>query len=428
MRIIPSIHPRRRQVADDLGRQDEPEYFPFGNDNAESVFDSGMFETAKSGSSLSFLFGGIGDGRNLLATLFSMMVFCRSSGRHFKSLHCTLIDLKPAALARLLILLSLFSSETSGRGLMQNRAALSSAIQDTLCSAAYIYMGYILPPSVHQRLQDTISSLVQRMEVSSDGAIPGLEWVYISSSTRPRILRYLQHWSRPLDVLFSTDNIRKGTKAGISRIKKYRMMPDFNRFYKPPPPGCEKDEDIFKQFAFIPPPADFNHRQEPDLARLLAPLQSDDAVSTAARDQLHEYINCKWMANPTILDLEWEAKKYRNTIGGYSEVPGEECAKLPDMDSGCVDMLAHVMGDFNPSRGLSGVNGVIDFMSFYFLWVVQALDYLRKKANLRVEMVAGEMTDAMERLRYNCMEDMRDGDGSSEFPRHFDRIHMSNIL
>lgn len=59
--------------------------------------------------------------------------------------------------------------------------------------------------------------------------------------------------------------------------------------------------------------------------------------------------------------------------------------------------------------------------------VARAFHCLRQEAGLRVEMVAGEMADVMERMRYDCMEDMRDEEASSEFPRHFDRIHLSNI-
>lgn len=167
-----------------------------------------MIQTAKSGSSLSFLFCGIGDGRNLLATLFSLMANCcggGGGGRQFERVHCTLVDLKPAVLARLLVLFSLFASlPSSGQDLIVSPAECSDEVQDTLCAAVHLYMSDIVPPWVHQRLQDTISDLITKLEACSDGAIPGLEWVYRPLSTRAQVLRHLQHWAQPLDVLFCT--------------------------------------------------------------------------------------------------------------------------------------------------------------------------------------------------------------------------------
>lgn len=49
---------------------------------------------------------------------------------------------------------------------------------------------------------------------------------------------------------------------------------------------------------------------------------------------------------------------------------------------------------------------------------------------MKVEVLVGEMTDVMERMRWNCLEERSKPAGGidpSNFPRTYDRIHMSNI-
>lgn len=50
---------------------------------------------------------------------------------------------------------------------------------------------------------------------------------------------------------------------------------------------------------------------------------------------------------------------------------------------------------------------------------------------MTVEIVLGEITDFMDRLRYNCLEfrpeATEDGFDTSKFPRAYERIHLNNV-
>lgn len=411
--ILPPSH------ADRHHRQDEPEYYPIGHDVAESLLDPKLAETSNHNSSLSFLCCGIGDARHLWATLNGISLHMRKGGDALKELHFTLVDLKPASLARILIMLRLLSqqipSEQSG----------TSTAADARFAIAYLYVGHVVPPFVHTALSRTISNLIRVLEKNSPKD-PLLELVAMPGATRVQVLEHLRLWSRPLDNLYSPENVRCVIKANIHEVRTWRVMSGMTA-KEPTPPTCEEDDATFDRFTIIPPPKAFVRRHEPKIGRLLdltrttsraAPQQ--DPSSTA----LDEYINQNWKANMTLWDLMWEGKKERNN---YVERPSNMAwTKLTDMEGEPASLLKHALGDMD-LVAIPGANGIIEMMSMYFFVVGNSLERIRKRSKLRVEMVACEMTDFMERLRYDCLADRAGKGASASFPKRFDRIHMSNI-
>jgi len=70
---------------------------------------------------------------------------------------------------------------------------------------------------------------------------------------------------------------------------------------------------------------------------------------------------------------------------------------------------------------LENVRGFLKLVSF-------SLDQLNGR--LMIETLAGEMTDIIEWLRWDCLDvrsELVVGVDPSKFPRVYDRIHMSNI-
>lgn len=112
---------------------------------------------------------------------------------------------------------------------------------------------------------------------------------------------------------------------------------------EPPPPGCTKDAVVFDSFTFIPPPSGFTRRHEPELALLLGSLEL--APSNGRATALDRYIDSKWMANVTVLDLEYEANRYRHTTAQYSEEPGMEWMKLEAAQFDPLKTLQKVLSD-----------------------------------------------------------------------------------
>lgn len=103
-----------------------------------------------------------------------------------------------------------------------------------------------------------------------------------------------------------------------------------------------------------------------------------------------------------------------------------EWARLTALDGEPVSLLPRNMGDTDPEPMLRQ-RGIVEIMGSYFYVVGHALMHLRRASQLRLELIVGEMTDIMERLRYGCLDDRACTGSSVSFPRTLDRTHMSNI-
>lgn len=418
-------------VTDIAYRQDEPEYYPLGHDQSEPIFDMGSKNTMKS-DSVSALFCGIGDGRHLLSTfLYSGLGLGKgpTDEPHDtpSNMHCTLVDLKPAALSRLLILLELLS-EIAGEGISLPGSE-SRATQDTLWVASYLYLGHVLPPFVRARLKSTIVALIQTLE--RDGTRGLRSPVTIPPSTVAQILHHLRIWSQPLDSLYSTENLREIVGEGIQKRKWRRMMTGATARSgdlegAPPPPSCARDVEIFDEVTIIPPPAEFLTRHEPGLRRLLKSFNPNSSKGTGITE-LEDYVDSTWAVNMTLLDMDWETKKDRYNLELPADEPGSHMAKITSMEGDALSMLRNTMYPTDLNDSIPGVRGIIGLMSFYLKLVASAMNLLRSTSNLRLEMIAGEMTDVMERMRFGCMTGLRSKKVAAKFPTTFDRIQLSNI-
>lgn len=343
---------------------------------------------------------------------------------NYKNVHGTLVDLKPAALARLLILLKLMSEVQCKQ--MRGPEAWDPLDRDTLWAASYLFLGHVIPPWVHARLLSTIAVLITDLENGSTGA---MKWVTISPSTVPHVLRHLRYWAEPLDKLYSTQNIRDIVAIAVGHTRERRRMnglAESDYFDGPPPPCCQRDIEIFNRATIVPPPAEFVTRHEPGLHQVLSSCKAPRYEKII---DLKQYIDAKWKTNMTLLDMDWEAKEFRNRDVPFpdEESPWHTISRLTPTDRVPLDMMSSTMFNIDKNSPMPGIDGIIGMMSFYLQMVVQALNHLRRTSDVRLEMVAGEMTDVMERMQLGCMGALRDTRGSSDFPTTFDRIHLSNI-
>lgn len=377
----------------------------------------GLEKTSRSNSPLSFLFCGIGDARHLYT---SCLQFINVDDRKtFSAIHFTLVDLKPAALARTLIILKLLSEAATLK--LDPR---DSSTQDASWTIAYLHVTHILPPFVYEKLQQTISCLIRELE---RGQPKGLRWVFVPDATRLEVLVHLRHWAHPLPDLYRPENMRKLVQYNVQSIEKDRMMSGRGDHDGAPLPDCELDDEIFRKFTVIPPPKDFISRHEPKVGQL---LEDHKAKKTSSTRALGRYINQTWKTNPTILDMQWEAKKDRHDA--YE--PPEEWRKINATEGNPLSTVRHIFGNMAPERLPDGKKGVIELVAMYFKVVGASMRFLIDDSHLRIEMIAGEMTEIMERIRYGCLDhrvpvkrpslSVLD---PSKFPQKFDRIHLSNV-
>ncbi|KAL8964200.1 MAG: hypothetical protein Q9183_004624, partial [Haloplaca sp. 2 TL-2023] len=129
---------------------DNPEYYAAGHDTVCSQVDDGMMRRAAN-DPISFFFGGIGDARNLYATLIDISRFeGMDKGPSKRKYHMTVNDLKASMLARNLVMFYLLDDLSN--------MTLSGSQQEIehLTVIFYVYIGAIVPPFVAQKLRETI--------------------------------------------------------------------------------------------------------------------------------------------------------------------------------------------------------------------------------------------------------------------------------
>jgi Domain of unknown function (DUF4470) len=386
-------------------RQDEAEYYAVGQDNAKSLFDEALEKSTSIEDQLSFLYCGSGDARNFFATLADIPFTAK--GSHGKSLHFTILDLKPAALARTVIILDMLQRY----GFM--KLLKTPGCDDALVVIAYLYSCTVIPPFVNDKLQEHITHLLPVLETDDE---PVSNWLFIPSKARRQIAYVLKQWQQPMEGVYRPSNIRSVVRMkldlGEAQRRSIGFTPD-RRHVK----GFESDQKVFDELTVLLPLKDFADRREPELSPLMATYQSRQKN---AAQLLSDYINETWKTNATLIDMDYEKTRQPDWSGPPELAPDE--SKAPPLD---VDPL-EVMGSLPhmPESLPGAISRIGDFFSVVALGTVKAVE------TMKVEVVIGEMADVMERIRYDCLESRATPTGGidpANFPRIYDRIHMSNI-
>jgi hypothetical protein len=149
------------------------------------------------------LFGGIGDARNLLATIFFtdlLELSPRVALGNRRSYHFTLVDLKPAVFARdLLIFRLLFELAIVSR---QGPTA-AEEIEVTL---SYLFAAQMMPQWVSDQLQACISVVLEDLRDSTRNV---LGVFYIPEPVRERIIRVLLQWKQTPESWYTARSLRR---------------------------------------------------------------------------------------------------------------------------------------------------------------------------------------------------------------------------
>ncbi|KAI4220875.1 MAG: hypothetical protein LQ349_007983 [Xanthoria aureola] len=129
---------------------DNPEYYPVGHDKACSQVDKHMLRKAVK-KPVSLFFGGIGDARNLYATLIETARLETVDSRPPKrKYHVIVNDLKAPALARDLVMFYLLDD-------LAKMESSGGELETEHCTVIlYLFTASILPPFAARRIQETI--------------------------------------------------------------------------------------------------------------------------------------------------------------------------------------------------------------------------------------------------------------------------------
>lgn len=144
----------------------------------------------------SFLFGGIGDARNLFATLLGISEYERACEVELKRrYHFTINDVNAATLARNVILLSL----------LQDSIDSDDASNDIIILATifYLFCSQIMPSFNLLRLQETIAKIL----IAFDANTFAFDWIHVGDLDKAKIRKYLRSWQDVCSISKVTANI-----------------------------------------------------------------------------------------------------------------------------------------------------------------------------------------------------------------------------
>lgn len=136
------------------------------------------------------MFGGIGDARNLHCTLLTIAGDNSQGKGKDRLFHFTLVDIKPAAIARDLLVFLLLE-EVADFG--SDMASIER--HNLLPCLYYTYLAPVMPRGVYDVLQKRIRTLIDMLEGQRD--LPS--FLDVPELYRPRILRVLRQWKTEAD-------------------------------------------------------------------------------------------------------------------------------------------------------------------------------------------------------------------------------------
>jgi len=159
------------------------EYYAIGHDNAESLIDPAE---VSSQDSVSLMFCGSGDARHLFATLLTLQAREMKQKRPVcKDVHITILDLKPAALARTLVMFDMLCMYVS------LKTSKVPGHEDAPAIMAYIYAGHVVPAVVNEKLQVHIAGLITALDA---GEPLFDDWFFMPAATRKDVAQCLRRW------------------------------------------------------------------------------------------------------------------------------------------------------------------------------------------------------------------------------------------
>ncbi|KAK1780120.1 hypothetical protein QBC45DRAFT_450440 [Copromyces sp. CBS 386.78] len=258
---------------------------------------------------------------------------------------------------------------------------------------------------------------------------PISKWLHVPKSTRGPILDCLRNWKGPAKDFHTTASIRKAAVRDRRRAKMRKAMgiglpPGMEELiHDMTPESCELDRDYFDNLGFLPPPDSIAPSVDPAFVPLLNAY--DDGEPGAAK-ALKTYVDGNWKVNVTLIDMEWE-KDWRS----FSDDNGQE-EVTPFINFDPLEILFHLTCSLPLDKaGVEEVENAMGLTGMFFDLLSDTFWHPSRGPKMTVEIVLGEMTDFMERLRYNCLEfrsePAEDGFDPRTFPRAYDRIHLSNV-
>lgn len=367
-----------------------------GHDDADTLLPNALLSTTS--KEIACLCCGIGDARNLLATIFYLGI-----SRSRKAFHFTIVDLKPAVFARDLLIFRL---------LFDAQAESEARKTETTVTLSYLFGAQIMPKWVFNRLQVCISAVIADLKKTSQNPM-GI--FYIPEPTRERIMYVLLQWQQPPQPWYAARALRRAARDQ-HMARELSQRGRFDDMEAPrAPPGCDQrshDVMVYREIYAVLPPVHLLKNHEPQFLKKFEAYTK--SRTSKDRKAVEDYLDTVWQPNVTLVDLDFETKREDGHDPSVEFTPHEVVSTLfgaiPPEIAGCSPgVINHFCGFF------SLVGGMLNQMS---------------KSQLVVEVILDEMTSTLERLRYGILrkdqKPIKKLD-PQKFPDRYDSIDLSNI-
>lgn len=385
---------------------------------------------ASSRKKISLLFGGVADARNLYETIHLIGGHAHDGKiAEDKSFHFTIVDIKAAAMARnLVIMLIMHEISRSGDLLAVFRSTLPHVLY-------YTYLAPIMPRFCYDQLQVWIQRAIDCLEGRQ--GLPN--FVYVPSAFRSDVIRIIKEWQGEAWNIFPTKRIRKA-------VVRCEVTDNLG------PWSYQKQESFYVKTGILmmKPQADrLIDTEVPGLNQAYSNFTA--STFTGLHGRLLDSLDATWATNVTMIDLEYErnSQKDQGVDIDFSNNPFEFGSQLEEV---------RVVGNMD-------CKGLFDHVSVWFVSAAKSLGSLQHR--MKVECCVGDVTAIAEQIHYGVVAHRavehplleaeavssnagpEAGEGSSrkknkpsasksgkqkrsypeleDFPKLYDRIHMSNI-
>ncbi|SMY21890.1 unnamed protein product [Zymoseptoria tritici ST99CH_1A5] len=388
-KLVSKPHKVAEYIVLKLPRINTAEFYPIGHDTPESLWDASLSRSPR--DTISLLFGGIGDARNLFQTLVEIARHeAQKKDIERKKYHFTIVDLKAA-----------WHRSDSGR--------------------CYDAGGAI---TIYDVLQAQISRAVEALE--GRGGMP--EYLSIPEMYTSDVLRFLRDWKNSVQAEFPTARVQqqlliKRQQEDMQWAPQRAQDPEAGR----PLPVCRKEAAFHAQTeAVLLSPASMRE-VDPEIQKYFDDLQprkiNPQTVPAAARAA----VKAHWRTNVTLFDLEWM----------YSRANDE--GERTDIDTG---ESPYTIAAKIEELGIKprGAQCLYDYVATWLIQIAKAIRELRGR--LQVEACVGDLTAVLEQIKYGVVGHRSQaitpesaavkphavaGVVHTDYPQLYDRIHLSNV-
>ncbi|KAK5131715.1 hypothetical protein LTR08_000603 [Meristemomyces frigidus] len=394
-----------------------PEYFHFGHDTPESLYGVNDEVLRTERKKISFLFGGIGDARNLHRTM---------DGKCF---HFTVVDHKPAAIARdilVLLMLDEISKNASVHALEDNQMI-------AIICLYYTYLAPIMPDWVYHMLQTYIAKAMSALE--SPAEFP--TFLDVPQLYRAGVSSILREWQSEVQEEYPTKRVRLEAIRQRLRDRTQRTLRT-GKLGLEAPKDCEKQEAFYRATGVLF--MEFGGKPMHGTQLNAAYSEFDEKSPDTFNAELLEGLDTAWRTNVTLVDLEWQRNRE-----GWDGSP-ETAASHMDINV-LHNPFEFAMKLAEERTGMSEGEGMFHRMLNWFHSVARAMKQLQGR--YKIEVCVGDVNSVLEQVRYGVVGHRSDQQNAkttgvggqpalaapsdlhteelSEYPLAYDRIHLSNI-